>query len=180
MSELPIDGDALDKLINYTKAQEEANRLKQTELNYLKRREQLSLDERESTAKLRLEVSRMITELQELSEEIAASIAVQQLTVKRLGQIETRIAQIEDRLLNIEQSQILLLTEHNPVKVRETAKDLEAIVTQRKQLQRKIASLNKLKEQEALHAPGEAPITLLNKIDLLENQISELQEQLET
>lgn len=172
MSDLPIDGDALDKLISYTKAQEEANRLKQTELNYLKRREQLSLDEREATVKLRAEVSRMITELQELSEEIAASIAVQQLAVKRIGQIE-------DRLLEIEQSQILLLTEHNPVKVRESAGNLEAIVTKRKQLQRKIASLNKLKEQEALHGPGESPIILLNKIESLENQIAELQEEIE-
>lgn len=158
-----IDKDALEVLKQQVKADEEANRLRQAEVNALRRREQMSLEEREATVKLRYEVQQLKTGLEQLSEEISATIGSQQLLVAQVKRLQELVEKIDDTML-------LLLTEHSQQAVKEAIDETNA----RKIKRQHFRNLAKLREQAAQYGALEVPLSLQNKIEAEERKLEEL------
>lgn len=160
---MDIDKDVLEVLKQQAEVEKEANRLKQAEVNALRRREQMSLDEREATVKLRYEVQQLKTGLEQLSEEISATIGSQQLLVAQVKRLQELVEKIDDTML-------LLLTEHSQEAIREAIEE-----TSKRKLRRKYQrNLDKLKEQAAEYGSLEVPLSLQNKIEAEERKLEEL------
>lgn len=160
---MDIDKDVLEVLKAQAKADDEANRLKQAEVNALRRREQMSLEEREATVKLRYEVQQLKTGLEQLSEEISATIGSQQLLVIQVKRLQELVEKIDDTML-------LLLTEHSQQALQEAIEE-----TSTRKLKRKYQrNLDKLKEQAAGYGSLEVPLSLQNKIEAEERKLEEL------
>lgn len=160
---MDIDKDVLEVLKQQAEIEKEANRLKQAEVNALRRREQMSLEEREATVKLRYEVQQLKTGLEQLSEEISATIGSQQLLVAQVKRLQELVEKIDDTML-------LLLTEHSQEAIREAIEE-----TSKRKLRRKYQrNLDKLKEQAAEYGSLEVPLSLQNKIEAEEKKIEEL------
>lgn len=160
---MDIDKDALEVLRQQIKVDEDKNRLRQAEVNALRRREQMSLDEREATVKLRYEVQQLKTGLEELSEEISATIGSQQLLVVQVKRLQELVEKIDDNML-------LLLTEHSQQAIKEAIDE-----TSNRKLKRKYQrNLDKLREQAAGYGSLEVPLSLQNKIEAEERKLEEL------
>lgn len=160
---MDIDKDVLEVLKQQAEIEKEANRLKQAEVNALRRREQMSLEEREATVKLRYEVQQLKTGLEQLSEEISATIGSQQLLVAQVKRLQELVEKIDDTML-------LLLTEHSQEAIREAIEE-----TSKRKLRRKYQrNLDKLKEQAAEYGSLEVPLSLQNKIEAEERKLEEL------
>lgn len=160
---MDIDKDVLEVLKQQAEIEKEANRLKQAEVNALRRREQMSLDEREATVKLRYEVQQLKTGLEQLSEEISATIGSQQLLVAQVKRLQELVEKIDDTML-------LLLTEHSQEAIREAIEE-----TSKRKLRRKYQrNLDKLKEQAAEYGSLEVPLSLQNRIEAEERKLEEL------
>lgn len=160
---MDIDKDVLEVLKQQAEIEKEANRLKQAEVNALRRREQMSLEEREATVKLRYEVQQLKTGLEQLSEEISATIGSQQLLVAQVKRLQELVEKIDDTML-------LLLTEHSQEAIREAIEE-----TSKRKLRRKYQrNLDKLKEQAAEYGSLEVPLSLQNRIEAEERKLEEL------
>lgn len=168
---LPLDDTALERLSALAKAQEDANRLKQSELNILRRREQLALNDVEETTKLRFEVQRLINELDKLADEIAASSLAQKLVAKEVSQLKSEIEQLQSNM-------VLLLTERNPVKITQAIDELDGILTLKKQLRQHKRNLAQLQEQAAKYGASDTPLKLINSIESELDKIAEIEEKL--
>lgn len=160
---MDIDKDVIEVLKQQAEADREANRLKQAEVNALRRREQMSLDEREATVKLRYEVQQLKTGLEQLSEEISATIGSQQLLVAQIKRLQELVEKIDDTML-------LLLTEHSQEALKEAIDETST----RKLKRRYQRNLDKLKEQAAGYGSLEVPLSLQNKIEAEERKLEEL------
>lgn len=162
---LPIDEAALEKLSALAQAQQEANRLKNSELNILRRKEQEALLSLEETTKLRHEVQRLINELDKLAEEIGASISAQQLLTAQIKSLREQVGQIDDNML-------LLLTEHSneavKVAIDETSK--------RKLIRQHRKNLDKLQEEAATYGSGNEPLKLKNQIEREQQALDDLED----
>lgn len=167
---LPYDDEALTRLSQLAQAQQEANRLKASELNILRRKEQVGLDEREATVKLRAEVGAMILALRELSEEIVAGRLALQLISRRIDELTKQQEQIESNM-------ILLLTEHSPERVRQAAEIAETDLSRRRLIRKYRDNLDKLQEQAAEYGPLDVPLKIQNAIEMIKGKIAEIEEQ---
>lgn len=168
---IDIDQAALEKLSAHIKAQEEANRLKISEINILRRREQLSLDEREATVKLRAEVERLVTALRELSEEIAANRMANQLTGQRLAQ---KIELLNQEVADVEKGLYSALS-RDIAEMRKSRDKLGTHIGRREELQTHYHNLEKLQAQAAKFGPLDVPLKIQNQIEELQNKINELE-----
>lgn len=168
---LPIDQAAFERLSALAKAQEDANRLKQSELNILRRREQEALDNTDATVKLRHEVQRLIDELDILADEIAAYTSGQQLVVQEVRQLKSEMEQLQSNM-------VLLLTERNPIKVTQAIEDLENNLTTKKQLRQHRRNLAQLNEQAAKYGSLDVPLKIQNSIEAELETIAELEQKL--
>lgn len=168
---MEIDEAALEKLSALATAQLDANRLKQSELNILRRKEQEALNQTEETTKLRHEVQRLINELDKLADEIAASILAQKLQAHELGQVKTEMEQMQSNM-------VLLLTERNPVKITQAINELDNIVTLKKQLRQHKRNLGQLQEQAAKFGQLDIPLKTTNQIEAELEKIVEIEEKL--
>lgn len=163
---MELDNDALDILRSQVKAQEDANRLKTAEINVLRRREQLSLDERDATVKLRAEVERLVSELRELSEEISASTSLGMLLAKRVDKLADELADVEQGLYSVLSRD---LTEMARSKAR-----LGNNIENNEELKTHYRNLARLKDQAARHGI-DVPLHIANAIDAEERAIEELE-----
>lgn len=163
---MELDDDALNILRSQVKAQEDANRLKTAEINVLRRREQLSLDERDATVKLRAEVERLVSELRELSEEISASTSLGMLLAKRVDKLADELADVEQGLYSVLSRD---LTEMARSKVR-----LGSNIENNEELKTHYRNLARLKYQAARHGI-DVPLHIANAIDAEERAIEELE-----
>lgn len=163
---MELDDDALNILRSQVKAQEDANRLKTAEINVLRRREQLSLDERDATVKLRAEVERLVSELRELSEEISASTSLGMLLAKRVDKLADELADVEQGLYSVLSRD---LTEMARSKVR-----LGSNIENNEELKTHYRNLARLKDQAARHGI-DVPLHIANAIDAEERAIEELE-----
>ena len=161
---LPIDEAALDVLSRIAKAKEDENRLRQSETNILRRREQMALNEIEETAKLRHEVQRLILELDKLGEQIGASIAAQQLQAAQIKALREDVGKIDDNM-------VLLLTEHSPQAVRVAIDE----TSQRKLIRQHRKNLEKLLEEAATFGSGNEPLKLKNQIEREQQALDDLE-----
>lgn len=168
---LPIDDATLDRLSALAQAQQEANRLKNSELNILRRKEQEALNQIEETTKLRHEVQRLINELDKLADEIAASSLAQKLVAKEVSQLKSEIEQLQSNM-------VLLLTERNPVKITQAIDELDGILTLKKQLRQHKRNLAQLQEQAAKYGASDTPLKLINSIESELDKIAEIEEKL--
>jgi hypothetical protein len=160
-----IDEAALDKLSALARAQEDANRLKNSELNILRRAEQWAMEEREATVKLRSEVERLITDLRQLSEHLAANNMALQVLTKEVRSLREEVGKIDDNSL-------LLLTEHNQPAVSKAIDD-----TSRRKLKRQHQkNLDNLLEEAATYGSGNAPLKLRNQIEREQQALDELED----
>lgn len=167
----PLDDAALEKLSALAKAQEDANRLKQSELNILRRKEQEALNQIEETVKLRHEVQRLINELDILAEQITGYISGQQLVVQEIRQLKREME-------NLQSNMVLLLTEHNPIKTRQAIDELDNSLTIKKQLRQLYKNLAKLEQQAGKYGSLDVPLKLQNSIEAEQEKIAELEEKL--
>lgn len=166
-----IDEAALEKLSALAQAKEDANRLKQSELNILRRREQIALDDIDQTTKLRYEVKRFIIELKKLADEIVASSLGQKLVLLEVRQLKSEMEQLQSNM-------VLLLTERNPVKITQAIDELDNILTIKKQLKQRRKNLAQLEEQAAKYGSLDVPLKLQNSIEAEQEKIVELEEKL--
>lgn len=166
-----LSTDALERLSALAKAQEDANRLKQSELNILRRKEQEALNQIEETVKQRHEVQRLINELDTLADEIAGYTSGQQLVANEVRQLKSEIESLQSNM-------VLLLTERNPIKVTQAIEDLDNILTLKKQLRQHIKNLAQLQEQAAKYGLLDVPLKIQNSIMAEQEKIDELQEKL--
>jgi hypothetical protein len=160
-----IDQDALDKLSALARAQEDANKLKASELNILRRAEQWAMEEREATVKLRSEVERMITDLRELSEHLAANNMALQVLTKEARALREEVGKIDDNTL-------LLLTERNQPAVREAIDE----TSRRKRKRQHRKNLDNLLEEAATYGSGNQPLKLRNQIEREQQALDELED----
>lgn len=169
MADLPnLDQSALDALIAHTKAAEDANRLKQTEINLLRRREQFSLDEREATVKLRAEVERFISELRNLSEDISANIAASQLSRNKIDRLSQEIGDLEQGLYAV--------LSRDLAEMRRSKDRLGQHIERRQELETHYRNLEKLQQQAAEYGPLDIPLKTSNAIEALKAKIAEIEE----
>lgn len=168
---LSVDNAALERLSALAKAQEDANRLKQSELNILRRKEQEALNQIEETVKQRHEVQRLINELDTLADEISAYTSGQQLIVQEVRQLKSEIEGLQSNM-------VLLLTERNPIKVTQAIDELENNLTLKKQLRQHRRNLAQLNEQAAKYGSLDVPLKLQNSIEAEQEKIAELEEKL--
>lgn len=168
---MEIDEAALEKLSALATAQLDANRLKQSELNILRRKEQEALNQTEETTKLRYEVQRLINELDKLADEIAASILAEKLMAREVGQVKAEMEQMQSNM-------VLLLTERNPVKITQAINELDNIGTLKKQLRQHKRNLGQLQEQAAKYGALDTPLKLTNSIESELEKIAEIEEKL--
>jgi len=168
---LPTDEAALEKLSALAQAHQEANRLKQSENNILRRREQIALDDIDQTTKLRYEVQRLILELDKLADEIAASLLAQKLVVQEVRQLKAEMEQMQSNM-------VLLLTEKSQVRIQEATKELEDVLTLKKQLRQHKKNLAQFKEQAAKYGALDIPLRITNQIEAEQDSIAEIEEQL--
>lgn len=168
---IPLDDTALERLSALAKAQEDANRLKQSELNILRRKEQEALNQTEETTKLRHEVQRLINELDTLADEITASILAEKLMAREVGQIKAEMEQLQSNM-------VLLLTERNPVRVTQAIDELDNILTLKKQLRQHKKNLGHFQEQAAKYGELDIPLKLQNSIGAELEKIAEIEERL--
>jgi hypothetical protein len=160
-----LNTPAFQLLSEHIEAQKEANRLKQAEVNSLRRREQLSLDERDETVKLRMEVRNLINELEKLSEEVSATTSISQLLAQQVKELKELIAKIDDTLL-------LLLTEHSQSLVNVAATE----ASNRKAERQNIKNLEILRERAAKYGPLDIPLSLQNQINELERILNRFED----
>lgn len=161
--ELDLESEAaLEKLSALAKAHEDANKLKASEINILRRREQIALNEIEETTKLRQEVRDFNHSIKIMTEELVASVALQQLQMKKFQALEDEMEEMRNNML-------LLLTEHSPQAVKEAVDEL----TRRKLLKKYQKNLDKLKEQAAEFGL-EIPLRILNAIEKEQQNIDDL------
>lgn len=161
---MDIDQTALDKLSALARAQEDANKLKASELNILRRAEQWAMEEREATVKLRSEVERLITDLRELSEHLAANNMALQVLTKEFRALREEVGKVDDNTL-------LLLTEHNPQAVTKAIDE----TSKRKLIRQHQKNLDKLLEEAATYGSGNEPLKLKNQIERERQALEELE-----
>lgn len=171
MAEPQFDDAALERLSALAQAQLEANKLKNSEINILRRREQIALDDIDETTKLRHEVQRHIIELDKLANEIAASLLAQKLVIMEIRQLKNEIEQLQSNT-------ILLLTERNPVKITQAIDELDTILTLKKQLKQHKRNLAQFQEQSAKYGQLDIPVKLINSIEAEQDKIGEIEEKL--
>lgn len=169
--DVEIDEAALEKLSALAQAQLDANKLKASELNILRRKEQEALSQTEETVKLRYEVQRLINELDKLADEMAASILAEKLMAREVGQIRSEMESLQSTM-------ILLLTERNPVKVTEAIDELDSILSKKKQLKQHKRNLSHLQEQAAKFGSLDIPLKLANQIEAELEKIAEIEDEL--
>ena len=172
MDDPHLDDAALERLSALATAQLDANRLKQSELNILRRKEQEALSQTEETTKLRHEVQRLINELDTLADEIAASILAEKLMAREVGQVKSQMERLESNM-------VLLLTERNPVKITQAIDQLENSLTLKKQLRQHKKNLEHFQEQAAGYGSLDVPLKLTNQIEAELEKIASIKEQLE-
>lgn len=161
--ELDLESEsALEKLSALAKAHEDANKLKASEINILRRREQIALNEIDETTKLRQEVREFTNAVKIMTESLVASVALQQLQLKRFQSLEDEMEEMRNNML-------LLLTEHSPQVVKEAVDEL----SRRKQLKKHQRNLDKLKEQAAEFGL-EIPLRILNAMEKEQDNIDRL------
>lgn len=168
MSKIGIDQDALEILKAQVKADEEANRLKQSEINLLKRREQFSIDEREATVKLRAEVERLVLELRELSEEIAGSISGGQLLGRKIEILQQEMADIERGLYAV--------LSRDLAEMRRSRGQLGNHIERREEKLTHQRNLEKLQLQAAQYGPLDVPLKIQNAIEAEKQKLKEIEE----
>lgn len=171
MGEPQFDDAALERLSALAQAQLEANKLKQSEINILRRREQIALDDIDETTKLRHEVQRHIIELDKLANEIAASLLAQKLVGMEIRQLKAEMEQLQGNM-------VLLLTERNPVKITQAIDELDTILTLKKQLKQHKRNLAQFQEQSAKYGQLDIPVKLINSIEAEQDKIAELEDKL--
>ena len=161
-----FDDAAIEALSRIARAKEDENKLRQSENNILRRREQIALDDIDQTTKLRHEVQRLILELDKLAEQIGASISAQQLQAAQIKGLREDVGKIDDNM-------VLLLTEHSPqavkVAIEETGK--------RKLIRQHRKNLDKLLEQAAEYGSSDMPLHIQNKIDREQQALDDLEGQ---
>lgn len=162
---MDIDAEALEKLSALAQAQQDANRLKSSEINILRRAEQWAMEEREATVKLRSEVERLITDLRELSEHLAANNMALQMLTKEIRTLREEVGKIDDNTL-------LLLTEHSNEAVKEAIDE----TSKRKRRRQHQKNLDKLLEDAAQYGSADVPLHLHNKIDRERQALEDLED----
>lgn len=163
---MELDDDALNILRSQVRAQEDANRLKTAEINVLRRREQLSLDERDATVKLRAEVERLISELRNLSEEISASTSLGMLLAKRVDKLADELADVEQGLYSV--------LSRDMAEMRRSKTRLGGHIEGKEELKTHYRNLARLKDQAAQYGI-DVPLHITNAIDAEERAIEELE-----
>ena len=163
-----IDQEAFKKLSAHVQAQQDANRLKQSEITILRRKEQIGLDEREATVKLRAEVERMVTALRELGEDITANIAADQLSRNKIDRLSSEVGDLEQGFYAV--------LSRDLAEMRRSKDRLGQHIDRRKQLQLHYGNLEKLEEQAASYGPLEIPLKVSNQIEALKARIAEIEE----
>lgn len=161
---MDIDQNALEKLSALARAKEDENKLRASELNILRRREQIALSQIEETATLRHEVQRLILELDKLAEQIGASIAAQQLQAAQIKALREDVGKIDDNML-------LLLTEHSQPAIDDAIDQ----TSKRKRKRQHRKNLDKLLEEAATYGSGNEPLKLKNQIDREQQTLEELE-----
>lgn len=162
---MDIDAEALEKLSALAQAQADANRLKSSEINILRRAEQWAMEEREATVKLRSEVERLITDLRELSEHLAANNMALQVLTKEIRTLREEVGKVDDNTL-------LLLTEHNQAAVTEAIDQ----TSKRKLKRQHQKNLDKLLEEAATYGSGNEPLKLKNQIERERQALDDLED----
>jgi hypothetical protein len=162
-----IDENALEVLRQQVKADEDSNRLKQAELNVLRRREQLSLDERDATVKLRNEVERLVLELRALSEEISASISSEVLLSKKVEKLADELADVERGLYSVLSRDI--------AEMRRNKTRIGEHLERKEELKQHYLNLQKLQSQAAQYGELNAPLHILNAIEAEKRIIGEIE-----
>ena len=159
-----FDDAAIEALSRIAKAKEDDNRLRQSETNILRRREQIALDDIDQTTKLRHEVQRLILELDKLAEYIGASIAAQQLQSAQIKALREDVGKIDDNM-------VLLLTEHNQQAVTAAIDE----TSNRKLKRQHQKNMDKLLEEAATYGSGNEPLKLKNQIERERQALEELE-----
>ena len=154
-------------LLELARAQFDANRLKQDELNLERRRQAIPLQLIETAANLLQELRQLMLELKNNREDYRS----------HSEWVDNIVEDIVNRLERQEYNMTLLLRQGNSDDRLKAAQELEDESSIRAQLKKRHRNLNKLKEREAEYG-GEAPISLINQIEIEENAIKELEQKL--
>lgn len=152
-------------------AQQEANRLKQSELSILRRREQIILNSIDETTKLRQEIRQL--------NDYYRKHALKEDALQDWFEV------LSDRVSRLERGIMLTLMDrldspHVRAEGEVMVSELNAVLnteSKKRQLMQEHTNLREYQEREAEYA-GEAPVSLLNKIKRTKEKIDKLDSEL--
>lgn len=157
-----------EALLSLARAQVDANRLKQDELNLERRRQAIPLQVIEAAASLSQEIRFFLPEVKKDRETF----------YKNIIWLDKVYEDLSNRLERLEHLVGLLLVEGNSDRKREAGQELEQEASIRRQISKRRRNLNKLKEQAAEHG-SDVPLGLQNQIEAEEAEITRLEKELQ-
>jgi hypothetical protein len=171
LDEQPLDPKTLETLTAIARAQEDANRLKQSELNLKRRQETAILEQIASTQHLQQDIRELIRENRQL------------LDYFRNHALKDDAAQdiyenISERMERLERNLLLIFTQNNPKRSQEAQAELEIELAIKTELRKRQRNLNKLQNRAAEYGAIDVPLELQNRIEAEMEAIEKLKGEL--